>query len=185
MTVDEELVRLEDSLRRLKVEYEVYFNGNSKRPPRDTLFRVESAVKKFSNEASEMTIGQRFKFNQLVQRYAVQSDLWRRRLREKEEGRERLLASKDEASAAAIGIPLEMVLSDPEAESGKIGRVVEAVMAAERNAPEPSRVIDPLNIADTLLERIRQVKEATGAEAVRISVKMLEGKVALEVARFD
>jgi phosphoribosylaminoimidazolecarboxamide formyltransferase / IMP cyclohydrolase len=99
MTIDEEMARLEDNIRRLKIEYEVYFNGSSKRPPRDTVFRVESALKKFANEASDLSIGQRFKFNQLVQRYAVQNDLWRRKLKEKEEGRERLREPKEEAGA--------------------------------------------------------------------------------------
>ena len=37
MTVDEEFNKLDDDLRRLKIEYEVYFNGGSPRPPRDTL----------------------------------------------------------------------------------------------------------------------------------------------------
>ena len=32
MTVEEELAQLEDDLRRLNLEYENYFNGNSKGP---------------------------------------------------------------------------------------------------------------------------------------------------------
>ncbi len=175
MTADEELAKLEDNIRRLKIEYEIYFNASSKRPPRDTVFRVESAIKRFSNEASELTISQRFKFNQLVQRYAVQNDLWRRKLREKEEGREQFSTLKEQTKTAEPGVPLEVVLSDPEAESDKVGQVVEAMMAAERQAREPSQVIDPLRIADTLLERIRQVKESTGAAAVRVSVSIEEG----------
>jgi len=33
VTIDEELTKLEDDIRRLKIEYEVYFNGSTDRPP--------------------------------------------------------------------------------------------------------------------------------------------------------
>jgi hypothetical protein len=42
VTVDEELTKLEDALRRLKVEYGVYFNGSTDRLPRDLVYRVEN-----------------------------------------------------------------------------------------------------------------------------------------------
>ena len=87
MTVDEEFNRLEDDLRRLKIEYEVYFNGGSPRPPHDTLFRVEKTIKRYSSDQSKLNFSQRFRFTSLAQKYAVNSNLWRRKLQEKEEGR--------------------------------------------------------------------------------------------------
>ena len=87
MTVDEEFNKLEDDLRRLKIEYEVYFNGGSPRPPHDTLYRVENTIKRYSSDQSKLNFGQRFRFTSLVQKYAVNSQLWRRKLQEKEEGR--------------------------------------------------------------------------------------------------
>ncbi|HEV2493524.1 MAG TPA: hypothetical protein VG204_10705 [Terriglobia bacterium] len=185
MTVDEELARLEENLRRLKIEYEVYFNGGSKRPPRDTVYRVDSTIKKFSNEASNLSIGQRFKFNQLVQRYAVHSDLWRRKLREREEGREQVGPVRGEAGAFATRESWEVVVADPEGEGEKVGQVVEALMAAERQSSEPPEVIDPMALADAARERIRQVKESTGARRVRVSVSVRQGKVSFDVVPSD
>jgi len=46
LTIEEELDRLEENIRRLKIEYESFFAGGSPRPPRDTVFRVETAMKK-------------------------------------------------------------------------------------------------------------------------------------------
>ncbi|MGH9357502.1 MAG: hypothetical protein ACRD10_15370, partial [Terriglobia bacterium] len=86
MTAEEELNRLEDSLRRLKIEYEAYFNGGSPRPPHDLVFRVEKIVKKYSAGTLDLTFRQRFRFNQLAQSYAVHGDLWRKKLKLKEEG---------------------------------------------------------------------------------------------------
>ncbi len=39
MTVDEELSALDDHMRRLKVEYDIYFGGGSKKPPADIGYR--------------------------------------------------------------------------------------------------------------------------------------------------
>ena len=85
MTIDEELDLLDSSLRRLKIEYDVYFGGGSKRPPNDTLWRVQSLIKKYS-DSQKLTFSQRFKFNTMTQKYAIFSDLWRQKLKIKEEG---------------------------------------------------------------------------------------------------
>ena len=37
---DEQLSRLEDDIRKLRVEFDIFFNGASKRPPYDTKGRV-------------------------------------------------------------------------------------------------------------------------------------------------
>ncbi len=84
MTIDEEIAKLDDNIRRLKIEYEAYFNGGLPRPPHETAFRVERTIKKYG-DASKLNYGQRFRFNQLVQRYAVNNDLWRKRLKDKVE----------------------------------------------------------------------------------------------------
>ena len=60
MTVDEELSMLEESLRRLKIEYDVYFGGGAKKPPADTVWRVESILKKYS-DGHKMNFAQRFR----------------------------------------------------------------------------------------------------------------------------
>lgn len=85
MTIDEELDQLDSSLRRLKIEYDVYFGGGSKRPPNDTLWRVNNLIKKFS-DSPKLNFSQRYKFNSLSQKYAVFSDLWRQKLKIREEG---------------------------------------------------------------------------------------------------
>jgi len=52
LTVDEELQVLDESIRRLKIEYDVYFGGGSKKPPADTEWRVQSLLKKYSDSAA-------------------------------------------------------------------------------------------------------------------------------------
>lgn len=85
MTVDEELDALNDGIRRLKIEYEVFFNGGSKKPPTDLRSRVESLLKKYG-DTQKLTPHQRFRYNTLASRFSVFCDLWRTRMRSKEEG---------------------------------------------------------------------------------------------------
>src|ERR1043166_6617222 len=80
MTVDEELTLLESQLRRLKIEYEVFFNNPQKKPPSDLEWKVLAALRKFS-DGGRMSFSQRFRYNEIAQRYAIYSDLWRKKSR--------------------------------------------------------------------------------------------------------
>ena len=85
MTTDEELNLLNSQLRRLKIEYEIYFNNPTKKPPTDVEWKVLSLLRKFS-DGGRMSFSQRFRYNEMAQRYAIYSDLWRKKARIREEG---------------------------------------------------------------------------------------------------
>jgi hypothetical protein len=85
VTIDEELNLLDQQLRRLKIEYEIFFSNPTKRPPTDIEWKVLSLLRKFSDGA-RMKFAQRYRYNELAQRYAIQSDLWRKKMRIREEG---------------------------------------------------------------------------------------------------
>src|SRR6476620_2604212 len=85
MTIDEELNLLESHLRRLKIEYEVFFSNPQKKPPSDLEWKVLAFLRKFS-DGGRMSFSQRFRYNEMAQRYAVYSDLWRKKGRIREEG---------------------------------------------------------------------------------------------------
>jgi len=85
VTTDEELNLLDSQLRRLKIEYEIFFNNPSKRPPTDIEWKVLSLLRKFS-DGVRMNFGQRYRYNEMAQRYAIYSDLWRKKSRIREEG---------------------------------------------------------------------------------------------------
>ena len=85
MTIDEELSVLDTQLRRLKIEYEIYFSNPTKRPPTDVEWKVLSLLRKFS-DGGRMSFSQRFRYNEIAQRYAIYSDLWRKKNRIREEG---------------------------------------------------------------------------------------------------
>src|SRR5512133_776708 len=102
MTDDEELTVLESQLRRLKIEYEVFFNNPQKKPPSDLEWKVLALLRKFS-DGSRMSFSQRFRYTEMAQRYAIYSDLWRKKSRIREEGYRR----PQDALLSVQGVRLE------------------------------------------------------------------------------
>jgi hypothetical protein len=84
--IDEELGQLERDIRTLKIEYEQYFGGGRSRPPNDTIWRIDQMVKRYSERGADMSYGQRFRYNNLAQTYAKYQDIFRKRMKAKEEG---------------------------------------------------------------------------------------------------
>ncbi len=174
MTIDEELTKLEENMRRLKVEYEAYFNGGQPRPPTDTLYRVEQAIKKYSSNSSVMSFGQRFRFTQLTQRYAVHSELWRKRLRDKEEGRD-FFAQRRQGSAAHAGT--RVVCSNPQAEGEKVNQLYDALVTAKKSAGEQVENIDPAAFRKFVQQKTEQVKQSLKCEQVQFTIVVEGGRV--------
>jgi hypothetical protein len=83
-TIDEELSQIERDIRTLKIEYEQFFGGGRPRPPADTQWRVESMMRRYSERGGELSVGQRFRFNNLAQTYAKYVDMWRKKTAQKE-----------------------------------------------------------------------------------------------------
>jgi len=131
---DQDLATLDEWLRRLKVEYDIYFNGNRKRPPDDLRARVEKLIKKLV-EAGDMSFSQRFRYNTLVGRYYVYRDLWRRTMMEREKSEEVAKEAKtancsDDIEKAADQTPTEIQVSitNPEKEKDKVRQLYDALL---------------------------------------------------------
>lgn len=82
--LDQQLLRLEDDIRKLKIDFDIYFNGASKRPPLEARARLDSMIKRVSDNRN-LTYAQRYYFNTLVSRFTSYRELWRRSLKIKGE----------------------------------------------------------------------------------------------------
>jgi len=185
VTVEEELAKLEDNIRRLKIEYEAYFSGGQPRSPHDTVFRVESTIKRFSDNTARLNFGQRFRFNQLMQKYAVYSDLWRRRLKEKEEGRGRFATPPRAAEEKAPAGHFTVVCSNPEKEKEKVDQLLKAMIEAKRQVGERVDNIDPFQFTKFVSEKTRQLRESSGCDKVQMSVSVEDGRVKFKIEKAD
>ena len=82
--VDQQLSRLEDDIRKLKIDFDIFFNGNNKRPPLEARARLESYIKRVADNRN-LNYAQRYYFNTLVSRFTSYRELWRRTLKAKGE----------------------------------------------------------------------------------------------------
>jgi hypothetical protein len=177
VTIDEEFDKLDDDIRRLKVEYEVYFNGGCPRPPHDTLFRVDTMIKRYSSDQSKLNFSQRYRFMILVQKYAVHVQLWRRRLQEKEEDRSLTGAVRRSLEMPPVDGTVRVVCSDPDAEPEKVTQLRQAMHEARRQAGEPLVTLDAAVFHKFIKNKTKQVREKLGCEKVQFCISVEGGKV--------
>lgn len=78
--IDHQLSRLEDDIRKLKIDFDIYFNGATKRPPLEARARLDAMIKRVSDNRN-LTYAQRYYFNTLVARFTSYRELWRRSLK--------------------------------------------------------------------------------------------------------
>jgi hypothetical protein len=122
--LDDDLDNLDEWIRRLRVEYDIFFNGHRKKPPEDLKARVEKLVKKLAEV--NMSFSQRFRYNTLVGRFYVYRDHWRRLLADREQGLDpRNPSAAASAPAQAGGQPdssqeIQVSISDPASDAEKI-----------------------------------------------------------------
>ena len=199
MTIDEELNLLDQQLRRLKIEYEVFFNNPSKRPPTDVEWKVLALIRKFS-DGGRMSFSQRFRYNELAQRYAIQSDLWRKKMRIREEGYRRpqdaLLSvqgvretqEREQKHPAAYGIlrnngaegkPFSVECADGTSEREKVESLYKALTEAKKSAGE--KVSGGLDSFTAFVQKkTEEIRKQHKCDSVVYSVEMQDGQVKLK-----
>ena len=197
MTIDEELTQLDDHVRRLKVEYDIYFGGGAKKPPTDIEWRVQNLLKKHS-DGHKLNYAQRFRFNTIQQRYALFSALWQQKLRIKEEGYRRpqdavlgiqgLRAEEQHAAEEALkhrhphagdDRPFSVDFRDAEAERSKVEALFKALTDARQKTGEP-----PAGTLHSFQNFVRQktaqLRKEYGCQAVEYLVETKDGQVRLK-----
>ena len=198
MTIDEELDLLDSNLRRLKIEYEIYFSSPNKRPPADTEWRVVNAIRKFGDGnigGQRMSFSQRYRYNEMAQRYAVLSDLWRKKGRIKEEGYRRpqdaLLAVQGvrptdgvettRADASTEGKPFTIAFAEASGEKDNVELLFKALSDAKRGAGMDTSKSGSLeSFASFVRNKTAQIRKEYGCQEVEYSVEMQDGQVRLK-----
>ena len=82
--LEQQLAKLEEDIRKLKIDFDIYFNGASKRPPLEARARLESTFKRIADNRN-MPYAQRYFLNTLTSRFTSYRELWRRQLKTKGE----------------------------------------------------------------------------------------------------
>lgn len=185
VTVDDQLRRLEEDIRKLKIEYDVYFNGGTKRAPYDTKMRVEAHIKRLGDDRN-LTFAQRYHYNSLGARYASFRDMWRRTMQGREEGRDAGAAARASARAGAEGAPgrTSFVCADGHKDLKTVKNLYEALIEAKRKCGEATEDLSFSRFHRLIAAKTDNLKEHLGCDRVLFSVDIDSGHVSFK-ARAD
>lgn len=102
LTFEEELKRIDSEIRKLKIQFDLYFTGANPKPPSDQRDALDRLIKKHQNGSK--TVADRFLYNAIVNKFNAYSELWTKTLRTREEGaRVHPLALRAAQQAAVAG----------------------------------------------------------------------------------
>ncbi|OFW17560.1 MAG: hypothetical protein A3H27_04955 [Acidobacteria bacterium RIFCSPLOWO2_02_FULL_59_13] len=181
MTPDEELTHLEDSIRRLKIEFDVFFSGGSPRPPTDSQWRVETTLKKYS-DASRLTFAQRFRYNGLASRYALFSELWRQKMRIREQGGPRRPVAEQKEGPEKEPL-CRVEWRDPSSEPEKVEKLFTAFVKAKQQCGEATENLAPEAFKRFVQQKTAQLQKDMSCEQVEYVVEVDQGQVRLKAKR--
>jgi hypothetical protein len=210
MSMEEDLKALDFEIRRLKVQYDLYFQGATPRPPTDQHGALSRAMRKLQGvELRNLT--ERFMYASVVNKFNTFQELWTKMMRMKEEGaRVHPLAARAAKRAAraenggsagpvpppAKAAPASKPAAKPLAPAGgatgafripsqqkdeaSVRRLYESFVAARRDAGDAR----PLAFETFAREIARQTAAIQGknlCEAVEFKIYSRDKKVTLKV----
>jgi len=197
-TIDEELGSLERDIRQLKIEYDQFFGGGRKRPPNEIEWRIELVVKKYGERSGDMKYGQRFRYNNLTQTYAKYKDIFRKRMKQKEEGtvqrhfgaaakaiqaeRARKLSEANDryATVVAEAPVFRMVCSEPERETEKVDKLFHAFVEAKKRAGEDFARLSYPDFLEFVRKKTKDLQCQNGCSEVEYVVETIDNQVKLK-----
>ena len=203
-TIDEELSALERDIRQLKIEYDQFFGGGRKRPPSEIEWRIELVIKKYGERGGDMKFNHRFRFSNLTQTYAKYKDIFRKRMKQKEEGStqrhfgaaakaieaERAKSHPEESrSPASAGAPgaqagnagaFRMTCSEPDREQDKVEQLYSAFLDAKQRAGEETGKLSRENFNDFVKKKTRDLQKQKNCRDVEYVVEVVGGQVKLK-----
>ena len=197
-SIDEELGQLERDIRQLKIEYDQFFGGGRKRPPNEIEWRIELIVKRYGERSGDMKYGQRFRYNNLTQTYAKYKDIFRKRMKKKEEStvqrhfgaaakaieaeRAQRLAEANARYATAVAEPsvFRITCSEPEREVDKVDKLFEAFVEAKKSAGEDVARLTHAGFAEFVRKKTKDLQRQKNCHEVEYVVEFVENHVKLK-----
>jgi hypothetical protein len=195
VALSEDLDRIDTMTRQLQVKWDLFFNGQEKKPPSDLQSQLETLLKRYANSEIRNN-GERFRYQSLSARYTTFNELWQKRLRAREEGKafgvHGLRADQlppprpglpKPAPAPAAGRPApapgEIRVADAARDADAVQElynrfVEERIRAGEAHAPHFE------NFRDLIRQQTERIRAEKGAQAVDFRLETRDGKVSLK-----
>lgn len=192
MTFDEQLDLLEEMLRKLKIQYDLFFLGVRKIPPTFERAKLDAMVHEMSRVRLR-DISLRFRFNTILGRYNQFRELWSRRGREREEGpmdyrRRAAVLAQGEPDKDSRQTPDPPVTSRPPDTYVRVTQSleVEALSALHEEVTRAQNELGKGNaptleqLSSMVTRQIESARGRYGVDTVDFRVETVDGKVKLK-----
>ena len=180
---DEDLTNLDEWIRRLKIEYEIFFNGNRKKPPDDLRMRVERLVKRLA-ETTDMSLSQRFRYNTLISRFYVYRDLWRRNQQDQESaerhGRDpapSVKTASPNAQKSLLPPGVQISIGNPETEGEKVRQLYDELLRMKGGNAGGTPPIPYKQFAEYIRSKTQSIKKKYQCASVLFRIALEEEAV--------
>jgi hypothetical protein len=194
--IDEDIGQLEKDIRQLKIEYEQYFGGGKARPPTDIEWRIDTLLKRYSDRGAAMNYSQRFRYGNLTQMYVKFRDIFRKRLKQKEEGTvqrhfgaaareieaQRARRRAEAAKSENPQFPFAVSWENPDHEGKKVEQLFAAFRDAKIKAGEDAGPLTMDAFQKFVRQKTEELKKQKDAHEIEYIVSV-EGKHARLKAR--
>jgi hypothetical protein len=193
-TIDEDLGQLERDIRQLKIEYEQYFGGGKARPPSDIEWRIDTMLKRYSDRGAEMKYSQRFRYGNLTQMYSKFREMFRKRMKQKEEGTvqrhfgaaareieaERARQRAEAEKSQAVHLPFAVSWKDPDHEQKKVEQLFAAFREAKARAGEETESLTMDAFQKFVRQKTSDLKKQKDVHEVEYVVSLEENHARLK-----
>jgi hypothetical protein len=179
-----DLDQMEKLLKRLGVEWELYFSQAVRWPPNQ---RIAEIVRHYTKEPPRRT-ADRFRFNSLVHRYRTRSELWARRRRSMEESgmlARRRAAQKGDSTESASGDSDDSLAAaraaGGRATSVQMREIYTALRQARQSRGEPMSGLPYSRFASKMSRHLERARDRAQGRDLELRVADHGGKVKVVV----
>lgn len=173
MRTNPDLDALERDIRKLRIEFERYFNGALDLPPGDLQSHVERRIRDLRGNLNVAI--DRFRFTSLEASYNSYLEMFNRRLRDVEEGRVKTRRQRDTGPPRFD--PLSGVTVGDAVESAAAAALYQGLYAGDSSK---SRKVDVDSFRDYLSKQATLIRQKTGCQQVQFRLAQEDGKMKLK-----
>jgi hypothetical protein len=187
VALQEDLDRLDVGIRQLQAKWDLFFNGQERKPPSDLQSQMEGLIKRHAN-VDIRNSGDRFRYQNLTARFTTFNELWQKRLRAREEGKpfgvhglraEQLPPPAPREPRAPAPLAGEIRVSDPFRETAAVRALYERFVEERRRAGE-GHAPAFASFRDLIGQQTERIRAEKGAQAVDFRLETRNGKVSLK-----
>jgi predicted ArsR family transcriptional regulator len=177
---ENEIAVLERGVKALQVEYERFYIGEAKVPPADTRRRIEDLLKRMAGAAVERA-AERFRLQNVQNRFHSMTELWEKRLLAREQGRPGAgrPQRRPTAAPAGTGSDAEASASVRRRERKSLMPLFERFCEARRALGEDVSRLRYDRFEELLRRQAADIRRATGAKRLVFEVQTVDGRVRL------